>query len=84
MVNQFFLTKVFKATFPINCGETDGAWNLGLKVPVLRLQYYSPMVMTFPWRPSLANDGSAIVRRRQKNSENNSFKLRIYIFMWSR
>ena len=55
MVNQnFFRQKsceAFKATFPRNYGETDGAWNRGLNVPVLRLQCNSPMVMTFQGVP---------------------------------
>ena len=54
MLINFFSTKgcnAFKATFPRKFDETDEAWNLGLKVPVLRLQCNSPMIMTFQGAP---------------------------------
>ena len=69
VIQKFFDERLprFQATFPHNCGETDGAWNLGLNVPVLRLHCNSPVVMTFlgspltamaiPWHPSPASDG---------------------------
>ena len=75
LTKNFYRQKVAKISkqhfVEIVVKQTNGAWNLGLNVPVLRLQCNSPMINTFSggqsiamailWRPSLASDDSAMV-----------------------
>ena len=57
MINQKNFEKrlrKFQRNISSQLWGNHGDWNLGLNVPVVRLQCNSPIVMTFPGGPSIA------------------------------